>query len=319
MGPQSVPRRPLTKREKAILAFAAVVLEATLFAILSGMDTFLFSTNPFVFVPVGLAVGIVTVKMSEKIKLLALGAFAGVLGGGISLFISGVERSLLVWTGVSIAALIIICLALYPRTRQRFTRATLFLSSFGTVFFMAMLVLFATFLFPIPFLSLRGVQASFATANSPSNRKLLLDYTVQINDSAEGLNYLQLLNWTRRHLAWGTATSKTNPLEILKIGRGACEDYARVYVGLLLVNNYTARLILDCSYSWWPIKEAGNHSWAEVLINGTWVPVDASLDPSYGVNNSYLYARGWNKTMNHIIAITENDILDVTPSYIPPS
>jgi transglutaminase/protease-like cytokinesis protein 3 len=175
------------------------------------------------------------------------------------------------------------------------------------------------FLYPIPFLYVSGVQATFAAMNSPNNRKPLLDYTIQINDSATDMNYLQLLNWTRRHLTAGAATFKTNPIEILKIGRGACEDYARVYVGLLLANNYTARLILDFSFSLWTNKEAGNHSWIEVLINGTWVPIDPSVDPSYGVNNPYLYARVWNKTINHVLAITENEILDITPYYIPPS
>jgi hypothetical protein len=162
------------------------------------------------------------------------------------------------------------------------------------------------------------VQASFAAVNSPSNGKLLLDFTLRINDSATGMNYLQLLNWTRQHLAPGTASLKINPIEILKDGRGACEDYARVYIGLLLANNYTARLILDCSYSISPFEEAGNHSWVEVLINGTWTPIDPSLDPSYGVNNPYLYSHGWNKIVNHIVAITKDGIWDVIPSYIPP-
>jgi hypothetical protein len=235
------------------------------------------------------------------------------------LLLSGVGRTLLYWLGVLITAFIITCFALYPRVRERFTRGALFFASFGSVFFIATLVIFASFLCPIPFIRISGVQASYAAVNSPSNRKLLLDYTAQINASVAGMNYLELLNWTRRHLAWGAATFKTNPIEILKIGRGACEDYAWVYVGLLVADNYTARLILDCSFSLWPIKEAGNHSWVEVFINGTWVPIDPSLDPSYGVNNPYLYARGWNKTINQIYAITENEILEVTSSYIPPS
>lgn len=131
------------------------------------------------------------------------------------------------------------------------------------------------------------------------------------------MNYLELLNWTRRHLQLGTATFQNDPIEILKVGHRACEDYAWVYVSLLVANNYTARLILDCSYSISPFQEAGNHSWVEVFINGTWVPIDPSLAPSEGVDNPYLYARGWNKEINHVYAITENGILDVTSSYIP--
>jgi transglutaminase-like putative cysteine protease len=311
--PQPIPRRPRKKLEKANLA------AATLIAIIAGLDVFLFSTNPLVFVTIGLGVGIAYFNTSDKIKLLILGALAGVPVLYISLVLSNVERQLLVWIGASIAAFIATSITLHPRIRQRFTWKALFSASFASVCFIATLVIFATFLSPISFLQISGVQASFVAVNSPNNKKLLLDYTAQINDSAAGMNYLQLLNWTRHHFAWGTATSKTDPLEILKIGRGACEDYAWVYVGLLVANNYTARLILDCSFSLWPIKDAGNHSWVEVLINGTWVTIDPSLDPSYGVNNPYLYARGWNKTINHIYAITENEILDVTASYIPPS
>ena len=291
----------------------------TLVAFVAGVDVFLFSTNPLVFVPVGLCVGIVYFKVSDKIRLLIFGALVGVVVGCLFVFLSSVERSMLVWIGVSISALIATSIALHPRIRQRFAWKALFSVSFASVCFIATLVIFATFLSPISFLRISGVQASFVAVNSPNNKMLLLDHTAQINDSATGMNCLQLLNWTRRHLAWGTATSQTNPIDILKIGRGACEDYAWVYVGLLVANNYTARLILDCSYSLWPIKEAGNHSWVEVLINGIWVSIDPSLDSSYGVNNPYLYAHGWDKTINHVYAITENEILDVTASYIPSS
>ena len=307
-----------TKRKKALLAFAAVVL-GTLFALLAGVDASLFSTNPLVFVSVGLAVGILSVKMNEKTGLLTLGALVGVPSGFLLYFLSTTERYLLGWVGVLIGALIVMCLLLYPRTRQRFTEVGRFLTSFSFVFFIATLVVLASLFYPVPFLSASGVQAAFVAVNSPSYKKLLLDYTAQINDSAEGMNYLQLLNWTRRHLAWGTATFKNDPIEILKIGHGACEDYAWVYVGLLLANNYTARLIVDCSYSVWPLKEAGNHAWVEVFINETWMPIDPSLAPSEGVNNPYLYARGWNKAVNHVYAITENGIVDVTSSYVPSS
>jgi hypothetical protein len=312
--PQPIAHRPRKKLEKvANLAVAAFI------AIVAGTDVFLFSTNPLVFVPVGLGVGAVYLKMNDKIRLLIFGALVGALVGYLFAFLSGIERSMLVWIGVSISAFILTSITLHPRIRQRFTWKALFSVSFASVCFIATLVIFATFLSPISFLQISGVQASFVAVNSPNNKMLLLNHTAQINDSAAGLNYLQLLNWTRRHLTSGTATFQNDPIEILKVGHGACEDYAWVYVGLLMANNYTARLILDCSYSLWPIKEAGNHSWVEVFINGTWVPIDPSLDPSYGVNNPYLYARIWDKTINHIYAITENGILDVTASYIPPS
>lgn len=317
--PEPIPHQPdRTKREK-VVNLVAVVLQVTFIAILAGVDVFPVSTNPLVFLTVGLGVGIVYIKISEKIKFLTIGALVGGLLGWVLLLLSGVGRSLLYWLGVLIAGFIITFFALHPRVRQRFTRRTLFFASFGSVFFLATLVIFASFLYPIPFLRISGVQASIAAVNSPNSKKLLLDYAAQINDSAAGMNYLGLLNWTRHHLAWGAATFKNDPIEILKIGRGACEDYALVYVGLLVANNYTARLILDCSFSVWPIKEAGNHSWVEVLINGIWVPIDPSLDPSYGVNNPYIYAHGWDKTINHIYALTENEISDVTASYIPPS
>jgi hypothetical protein len=311
---EAIPRGSGRKPGKiANLAVAALI------AIIAGADGFLFSTNPLVFVPVGLFVGIVFFETNDKIKLLIFGTLEGVAIGFLLVFISNAERSLLIWIGVSISTFIAMSLVLHPRFRRRFTWKALFSVGLASVCFMATLVVLAMFFYPIFFLQISGVQASLIAANSPNGRMSLLSYTSQINDSASELTYLQLLNWTRRHMTSGTATSQINPIEILKMGRGACEDYAWVYVGLLVANNYTARLILDCSYSLWPIKEAGNHSWVEVLINGTWVPIDPSLDPSYGVNNPYLYARGWNKTINHIYAVAENEILDVTSSYIPPT
>jgi hypothetical protein len=150
----SISRRPGTKIE-----YVANFAIATCFAIIAGVDVFLFSTNPVVFVSVGLGVGIVSFKMNYNRKILILGALVGVAGGYLFVVLSGIFRYMLVWIGVSISAFIAMFLGLLPRIRQRFTWKTLFSVSLASVCFIATLVIFATFLSPIFFLQISGVQA----------------------------------------------------------------------------------------------------------------------------------------------------------------
>jgi transglutaminase-like putative cysteine protease len=95
--------------------------------------------------------------------------------------------------------------------------------------------------------------------------------------------------------------------------KGRCGEFALLYNGLLLANNYESRIVIDCS----ELKEkskkaAGDHVWNEILIDGAWMHVDPT---ERRVNQPLMYVLEWEKEVNLVYAIAEKEILDVTNKY----
>jgi hypothetical protein len=165
----------------------------------------------------------------------------------------------------------------------------------------------------VQFFGVNGKVKTCQEISSTAYRTQLADYARNIlNDSIDGLNYRQLLDWELRHLKWGAFTYRSSSLEILKIGSGSCGDYALVYYGLLVANNYTARLVVDCSWSYNPLQSAGNHAWDEVMLSGRWVHVDPSDNRT---DDPQMYARDWEKEINLVYAIDATGVVNVAESY----
>jgi hypothetical protein len=143
-----VEHEPILRRRRRKLENFVNLTIATFVAFVAGVEVFVFSSNPLVFVSIGLGVGIVFFKTSDRVKLLIFGALVGTVMGALLVCISSVERSLIVWMGVSIVAFIATFVVLHPRFRQRLAWKALFSASFASVCFTATLVIFATFLSP---------------------------------------------------------------------------------------------------------------------------------------------------------------------------
>jgi hypothetical protein len=85
---------------------------------------------------------------------------------------------------------------------------------------------------------------------------------------------------------------------------GACGEYSELYVKMANCVSITSRNVHNFDR---------DHSWAESLINGSWVHVDPSLkiynDPSY-------YERNWSEHFSSLIAVYPNGTVeDVTKAY----
>jgi len=140
-----------------------------------------------------------------------------------------------------------------------------------------------------------------------------------LHESIENLDWKQLLEWEHRHLQYTKGELPKPraelPIEIILQSKGRCGEFALLYNGLLLANGYKSRIVVDCSTLKDKSKKiAGDHVWVEVLINNTWVHVDPT---EKRISQPLMYALGWNKDVNLVYAVTDNEIVDVTKTYQP--
>jgi hypothetical protein len=117
-------------------------------------------------------------------------------------------------------------------------------------------------------------------------------------------NYKELLFWEKDQIefSWENIERRSNPLEILEYGKGRCEEFSILYVGLCLAHGYQSRLVVDIY---------GDHVWAEVKIDNSWIHVDTEGR----FNDPYMYERDWGKKIDLIYAFEDGYFEDVTPKY----
>jgi hypothetical protein len=153
---------------------------------------------------------------------------------------------------------------------------------------------------------------------SPDYRQELCTYAEKVlNDPIKDLDWKQLLGWEHQHFEYTRGElpkpRAEMPIDIILQAKGRCGEFALLYNGLLLANDYESRIVIDCS----ELKEkskkaAGDHVWNEILIDGAWMHVDPT---ERRVNQPLMYAKEWEKEVNLVYAIAEKQILDVTNNY----
>lgn len=116
----------------------------------------------------------------------------------------------------------------------------------------------------------------------------------------------ELLDWLHTKLRWskGPIIRHTDPLAILKYGKGRCGEYSILYTALCLSNGYRARIVLDMT----------DHVWTEVYdeAHTKWIHVDPS---EKRINDPEMYERDWKKKLTKIYAFENGKKEDVTKSY----
>jgi len=160
----------------------------------------------------------------------------------------------------------------------------------------------------------------YAEMAKPKYIRELVDYArFVLHDSFEGLDWKQLLDWVHRHFEYTRGRlpkpRAEMPIDILKQAKGRCGEFSLLYNGLLLACDYQTRLVIDCSTLKDKTKKvAGDHVWVEILINDAWVHVDPT---EKRISEPLMYALNWNKDVNLVYAITDNEIVDITKTYRP--
>jgi len=149
-------------------------------------------------------------------------------------------------------------------------------------------------------------------------RQQLVDYARGVlHDPIESLDWKQLVGWEHRHLQYTKdklpKPRAELPIDIIRQAKGRCGEFALLYNGLLLVNGYQTRIVIDCSTLRDKSKiVAGDHVWVEVLNEGAWVHVDPT---EKRINQPLMYVNEWDKDVNLVYAVSEKEIIEVTKNY----
>jgi hypothetical protein len=116
----------------------------------------------------------------------------------------------------------------------------------------------------------------------------------------------ELLDWLHKNLQWSKddIIRHSDPLEILKYGKGRCGEFSILYTALCLAHGYRARIILDMT----------DHVWTEVWNprQERWVHVDPS---ERRIDDSKMYERDWKKNLTKVYAFENGISRDVTKNY----
>lgn len=154
-------------------------------------------------------------------------------------------------------------------------------------------------------------------ATSEYKRELIVYTESALHDPIKGLDWKQLLEWEHRHFKYTKGELPKQraelPIDVVVQAKGRCGEFALLYNGLLLANDYRTRLVIDCSTLKNKSKKAaGDHVWVEVLVNDVWVHVDPT---ERRINQPSMYVRDWSKDVNLVHAISKEEIVDVTCKY----
>jgi transglutaminase/protease-like cytokinesis protein 3 len=138
-----------------------------------------------------------------------------------------------------------------------------------------------------------------------------------LGDPIEALDWRSLLGWEHRHFVYTRGElpkpRAEMPIDVIQQAKGRCGEFALLYNGLLLANDYECRIVIDCSTLRDKSKAvAGDHVWNEVLVDGGWMHVDPTESR---INQPWMYAQEWNKDVNLVYAIAKKEILEVTNAY----
>ena len=66
--------------------------------------------------------------------------------------------------------------------------------------------------------------------------------------------------------------------DLIESKQGDCKSYALLFTTLARASGVPAREVSGLLYCGDDVKAFGGHAWNEVILNGVWVPVDASLN-----------------------------------------
>ncbi|MHB8093328.1 MAG: transglutaminase-like domain-containing protein [Candidatus Aminicenantales bacterium] len=84
-----------------------------------------------------------------------------------------------------------------------------------------------------------------------------------------------LKNWVSRHMTFDLGIAFAPSPEVVRNLRGTCAEYAILLATLARASGIPSRYLMGFVYlnGMW-----GGHAWTEMLINGTWIPMDAAVN-----------------------------------------
>lgn len=87
-----------------------------------------------------------------------------------------------------------------------------------------------------------------------------------------------LVDFTYKYIRPRLSTDPPEIFHLLERKTGDCKSYARLFCVLARASGIPAREVSGFVYMGDDVKAFGGHAWNEVLLEGVWVPVDASIN-----------------------------------------
>jgi Transglutaminase-like superfamily len=88
----------------------------------------------------------------------------------------------------------------------------------------------------------------------------------------------RLVHFVARYIEPSYSTRPLTVLDVVQTRKGACTEYAKLYTTLARAAGVPTREVAGLVYMGDDERAFGLHAWNEVVLNGQWLPVDATAD-----------------------------------------
>jgi hypothetical protein len=160
-----------------------------------------------------------------------------------------------------------------------------------------------------------GRQAIFTTAK-----------TIVANETEPKVILDKIADWLMEHMTYDTSQiyyypippfllyriSNPDPAWVMTVKRGGCEEHAILFAEMVRVIGIQSRVVHN---------PGEDHTWTEVLINGSWIHYDPMLPKEKRFNNPGFYELprsegGWGKQLSYVFFIGKDGKKhDITHRY----
>jgi hypothetical protein len=155
------------------------------------------------------------------------------------------------------------------------------------------------------------IYTAFANQGTAQNLTSQKETSFFKDTLGRSYNYSELIVWENAHLnfTYGQIDRNNDPIKIYQYGQGRCDEFATLYAELCISQGYQCRIVT---------LVFNDHVFNEVLLNGTWTRVDASLNDTssraIGYQMFFEKESGWNPPII-ALAFENSSIVDVTSTY----
>jgi hypothetical protein len=88
----------------------------------------------------------------------------------------------------------------------------------------------------------------------------------------------RLVKFVHKYIAPTYEGSQPNVFDLMDRRKGDCKSYALLFTNLARASGLPAREVMGLLYVGDGEKAFGGHAWNEVVLDGVWVPIDATFD-----------------------------------------